>query len=222
MNNFRKKSKLFDVKDRDILFLCMSVTAVIFSACLVIGLNFIDDINYNGKILSELNNTNKILSKNITAAQKLNERIEKLNDNEDLQKLQISDKTTPLQVIFDSMPANYNAVSWQSSLKENVFDKSSVSVVSLSVIDNQLSEIAGTEGANSDVIPVKWSATLSDDVNGLQGAIKDLERTIRPIIIDSMQWELGSSTSANQLTINATMFYAPLINYNLGSKVVSR
>lgn len=221
MNNFLKKSGLFDIKDRDILFLCMSGAAIIFSVCLVMGLNFINDISYNSKILGELNSTNNILNRNKDTAKRLDGRAEQLNSNEDLQKLQISSETTPLQVIFDSMPASYNAVSLQSSLKENIFDKSSVSVASLSVANSQLNSMT-TIGATSEMTPVDWTATLSDDVRGLQDAIRDLERTIRPMIIGGLQWERGSSTSADQLTVTATTFYAPLINYSLGNKVVPR
>lgn len=221
MDNFLKKSGLLDIKDRDILFLSMSATAIIFSVCLVIGLNFIDDINYNGKVLNELNSTNNILGRNADAAKRLDGKVEQLNSNEDLQKLQISSENTPLQVIFDSMPASYNTVSLQSSLKENIFNKSGVSVVSLSVASSRLGGLTATSVING-MTPVEWTATLSDDVRGLQDAIKDLERTIRPMIIDGLQWERGSSTSTDQLTVTATTFYAPLINYTLGSKAVPR
>ncbi len=49
-------------------------------------------------------------------------------------------------------------------------------------------------------------------------AIKDIERTIRPIIIDSI--DLQGTGDQLQATITATTYYVPKVNYTLGSEEV--
>jgi hypothetical protein len=206
-------------KDSQIVLIVAAAAAVIFSACAVLGWSFIEDIAYNGKVIGELNNTNSLLKSNKTAADKIKSELGKLNDNGVLKQLRTSTDDSALQVILDALPTTDNRASLAASLQNEILSRSGASVQSINVNDASSSENKTTAKAASGPQPIEFSIVILGDETAIQNTIKDIERTIRPIVITNMVINSGGEL---RVTITARTYYRPLISYNLTDKKVER
>ncbi|MDR1300732.1 MAG: hypothetical protein LBK50_03425 [Candidatus Nomurabacteria bacterium] len=230
MNNSpTKPSKMRGVisKDTQQIMLFAVLTAIVVAVCLVLGVNFIEDINYNSQIIGELSVTNNTLKNNIDTTKTLDGNIEDLKKNKSLQKLRINANSSPLEVILDSMPTIDNRSALAASLQNSILSKSNISIQSINVNDSASAENATatsstsrqTSGSVGNALPVQFSVVLIGQYEAIQTAIKDMERSIRPITIDTITINGGGELRAS---ITATTYFSPLIDYKLGSKEVIR
>jgi hypothetical protein len=211
-------------KDSQVVLIWAIAASIIFSACAVLSWSFIEDITYNGKVIGELNSTNKALKDNKSASDTIKTELGKLNDDENLIQLRASTDDSALQVVLDALPTVDNRASLAASLQDEILTPSrsdNVSLQNINMNDASSSENRTTTGGKtvSGPQPIDFSFVLLGDEAAIQKALKNIERTIRPIVVTNMTINSGNEL---RVTIGARTYYNPLMLYSLADKKVER
>jgi hypothetical protein len=210
-------------KDSQIVLIFAIVASIVVSACAVLGWSFIEDIGYNGKVIGELNSTNTSLKDNKTAGDKVRHELEQLNNDGDLKQLRASSEDSALQVILDAMPTWDSRSSLAASLQNEILNRSGVSIQTMDVNDASAVENQVNLGVDAEetagLLPIEFSVVLLGDETTIQNTLRDIERTIRPIIVTDMTINLSDEY---RVTLTAKTYYNPLMTYKLIDKVVER
>lgn len=208
-------------KDSQIVLIFAIIASIVVSACGVLGWSFVEDITYNGRVIGELSATNVALKDNKKASEKIKYELGKLNNDSTLRQLRASSDDTALQVILDAMPTKDSRSSLAASLQNEILSRSGASVQTINVNDASSAEnkIGVNNKAASGLQPIEFSIVLLGDETAIQNTLRDMERTIRPIMVTNMTINSGSEL---RVTITARTFYNPLIKYNLTDKKVER
>lgn len=204
------------------MLIWVAVASAIVTVCLVLGYSFVQTIMYSNKVISEKNKVNKVLKDNITAIPGLKDNVNKLQTNKNLIALKASPNDTAFQVVIDALPTVDDRTALGASLQQKILAQSGVAIEQVSVTDSGSSVIGttGVEGENvsTEVQTINFSFTIAGTYDSIAQAIKDIERTIRPINIDSVT--IQGTSDALQATVNATTYYVPGVVFSLGSKEV--
>lgn len=208
------------------MLIWVGVAAAVVTICLVLGYNFVQRISYNGKVIAAKNETNGILKQNKENIQLLKNNVNKLQANQSLLALRADPNDTAFQVIIDALPTVDDRTALAASLQDRILAQSNVRIEQVSVTDIAASSpVITTPDGESTLINVapsyqtiNFSFVISGDYSSIASAIRDVERTIRPIVIDSMTIE-GTANSL-KATVNATTYFVPGVVYTLGSREV--
>ncbi|MCL1930142.1 hypothetical protein FWF93_03325 [Candidatus Saccharibacteria bacterium] len=210
-------------KDSQLVLIFAVIASAVVSACGVLGWSFMEDIIYNGKIISELNTTNDALKENKIASEKIRDELGKLNDDNVLKELRASSDDSALQVILDAMPTQDNRTDLAASLQNKILSRSGALVQSFNVNEAASSKnrtnLRGAATAVSGAQPIEFSVVLLGDEATIQSTLRDIERTIRPLVVTNLTINSGPEL---RVTITARTFYNPLIEYVLTDKKVER
>jgi len=225
LTGVRKRAQIASTNQQ--MFIWVAVAAVVVVVCIVLTINFVQRIIYQAKVNNELSNTSNVLSTNITNVSGLITEVNKLNTNADLNLPNLkADDSTPFQVVLDALPTADDRVSLGASLQQKILASSGVLITQISVTNASSSAVTspdsiGTTSASSTK-PTAQSITFNFVITGsysaIQAAIKDVELTIRPITINSINLQ-GTDTNL-QATITATTYYVPKVSWTTGEKCV--
>ena len=204
----------------------VAIAAVVVSICAVLAWNFVQRIIYQAKVNNRIGETAKVLADNISAIDSLTTEVNKLSTNKNLNLPNLRlDDSTAFQVVLDALPTEDDRTALGASLQDRVLNLSGVSIEQLAVTTGGSGVvITGTDDAvgssnRPTAQPITFNLGLRGDFISIQEAIKDIERTIRPIIITTIS--LQGTDDRLQATISATTFYVPRVNYVLGSEEVT-
>jgi cell division protein FtsB len=199
----------------------VAVASAVATVCIVLGINFIQRIVYNGKIINEISQTKSTLDKNLATVNSLKANVNKLEANQNLIALENSGDTA-FQVVIDALPTEDNRTGLASSIQEKILVSSGVQVEQVSVTDSGVAVETTDSTTQSSVKPTPQTITFGFVINGdydsIRGALAAIEKTIRPIKIDVMS--VTGTSDALQATFTATTYYMPSVLYKLGEKEV--
>lgn len=222
LTGVRKRQQIANANKQ--MFIWVAVAAVVVAVCFVLGLNFVQRIIYQAKVNGEISSTADTLAKNVKTIPALMTEVDTLKTNTNLTLSNLmSDNSTAFQVVLDALPTEDDRTALGASLQQKVLTPSGVSIEQISVTDSSGAAASATDGAAGSGVkptaqPITFSIVLNGSYSAIQSVIKDIERTIRPITINSI--DLQGTDDKLQATINATTYYVPKVNYSLGSKEV--
>lgn len=221
-----KKRQQIEVAGR-MMFLWVAIAAVAVSFCLATGQYLFTKWDYNNKILSKKYTAAQTLSNNVTNAQKLKTAVDDLVANQDLASVKTNPDDPNIKSVLDALPTTFDPAALATSLQQVVLSRSGVSIESISVppdVDNTASS-TGTSAATATTgtsttgpQEVKFSFVVTGTYDKIKALVVDLERTIRPIHINTMT--LNGSDSNLRASFDASTFYQPSQTVSLGSEVV--
>lgn len=198
-----------------------TVFAWIIAASIVVGICgvgvqfLIRQMLFNNKILSAISTTNQTLDKNATAYDSLKADVVKLVADANLTALRKGNNSTALQVIIDALPTQQDEAVFASSMQTEILGPSGVSITSFSSIEGTGLSAPTATGSS---VPLGFNFSISGTYDQVSQAIKNMERSIRPITIQSM--EIQGSTSRLQVTVTCFTYYQPAQTLELKDKVV--
>lgn len=215
-NNIVRKQSKIDQTRQTVLYWVMGASALVGMGVVIIAL-LMQTMIYNQRVIGEKNKTVRTLTANIEAAKELKDKINKLNTNEELKAVQVSDSAQAVQSILDALPADANDLALGASLQ----DKLLKDIPGLKIQQIQITPTSGAGGnvaASNSENSITFSLTISGTPDALQEALKRLERSIRAIDVVN----ITASTSGKELTmqISATAPYQPPALIELQSKKV--
>jgi Tfp pilus assembly protein PilO len=226
LTGIRKRQQIANTNKQ--MFIWVAVAAVVVVVCVVLGMNFVQRIIYQAKVNGKIGETAKTLSSSVEAIKDLTTEINKIKDSSaDLKLPNLkSDNSTELQVILDALPTEDDRTALGASLQQKVLTPSGVSIEQISVTESSgyvINSSQETTTTSSSVKPtaqpITFSLVLDGSYSAIQSAISDIEKTIRPITINSI--DLQGTDDKLQATIGATTYYVPKVNYQLGSEEIT-
>lgn len=221
LTGVRKRQQIANANRQ--MFIWVTVAAVVVAVCAVVALNFVQRIIYQAKVNNKLTDTSSILTKSVATIDDLMANVDKLSVNKNLNLPQLRQgDSTAFQVVLDALPTENDKTSLGASLQDRILAPSGVTINQISVTSTGGAAAAPGDTSSSDIKPTAQPITFSVVVQGtydsIQTVIQDIERTIRPITIDSVN--LQGTDSKLQATISATTYFVPKVNYVLGSEEV--
>jgi Tfp pilus assembly protein PilO len=118
------------------------------------------------------------------------------------------------QIILDALPSQYDFPALVTSMQA-LLSRESVKLDSIGGSDNELQYQSNTAPA-SVVIPISF--TLDGPYQSIENVITDVQNSIRPIQIQSIQ--LSGGESDIQLEVTAQTFYQPEQSFSITQKAV--
>ncbi len=225
LTGVRKRQQIVNANKQ--MFIWVAVAAVVVAVCAVLVLNFTQRIIYQVKVNGKISETADVMSNNVNAVANLTSEVNKLSVNQNLNLANLKpDDSTAFQVVLDALPTEDNRVSLGASLQKKILVSSGVTIDQISVTDANnttattipTTDTSVVSSVNPTAQPITFSIVLNGNYNAIQRAVADMERSIRPITIDSLT--LQGADDSLQATINATTYYAPKVNYQLGKEEV--
>ena len=223
LTGIKKRQQIAGTRKQVFIWVALASAAVV--VCLMVGLNLFQRIQYQMKVNSELAKTEKTLKSSADAIDGLIKNVDALRADSALTLPNLkSDDSTVFQVVIDALPTEDDSVDLSSSLQGKVLAGTGVSIDSLLVegMTQVEDEEDATASSDSSAFPTAEGISFSVKVTGgygsIQNVLKNIERTIRPITINSIK--LDGSDSSLTATIEATTYYSPSVDYTVGSKEV--
>ena len=69
-------------------------------------------------------------------------------------------------------------------------------------------------------IPIDFTFKIVGSISDLSQALKNMERSIRPMIVTEVRFEVSSSDNQSTLAVTGRSFYEPMLEARLGSKEI--
>ena len=218
-----KRQQIDNARKQVVMWLSFAGCAVVVTA--IVGWNFWNKIVYQTKVNNEINETEDILSHNVSKISKIKSNVDALKADESLNLTQIkADNKAPLQVILDALPTKNDSTSLGSSLQDRVLSRSGATIQSIEIDDHD--NLGGKVSVSSSTgktlglaaKPVHFAITLAGTAHDIQNTLRDIENSIRTIVVNDIQFD-GSDNRMNA-RISATTYYSPKVNYKLTKKEV--
>lgn len=231
LTGIKKRQQISGTRKQVFIWVAAASAAVVI--CIIVGINLIQRISYQTKVNGELGKTAKTLEDSADSIDGLIDKINGLRTNRQLTLTNLkSDDSTVFQVVIDALPTEADAVDFGASLQNKILSRSGVVIDSIAVeapstsssSSSSSSSSGSTSKKTSSAIafptaqPMTFSITVIGSYNNIQETLKDIQRTIRPIIIDSILLE--GTDARLTATIKATTYYSPSVNYTTGTKEV--
>lgn len=195
------------------------VFAWIIAASLVIGICgvfaqfLLRQLVFNNKIYGALATTSSTIDKNINAYDGLKASVVKLVADSNLNSLKKGENSTALQVVIDALPTEENRSALATSMQTEVLGPAGVTINSFSVTDTDTDTDGGAAIAGTDASAFDFSFSITGTYAQVQQAIKNMERSIRPITIEIISVQ-GTSDKLDA-NITATTYYQSAKNVQL-------
>src|SRR5574344_2750821 len=188
----RKRQKILDSSKK--MFLWVAGASVVIGFSAVVSVFLVRQIMFKEKIVSEKNNTVKVLEGNIKAAPNLTDEVRLLHTNEALIKARINEQERPLQVVLDALPADNNKLALGASIQNKlVSGVDGVSIEALTVGDDVSSSKKKLASTGTAIAVPFQLVVISSDVNKLKDLMKRFELSIRTINVTSITIEQGDA-----------------------------
>ncbi len=122
------------------------------------------------------------------------------------------------KIMLDALPSTYDFPALATSI-EKLLNQNGLNIQSISGTDDEVNQQNTALNASSDQpIFIPFSASVSGNYRNIQNLISVLERSIRPIQIQTISF----SGSSNDLSINITAqtYYQPAVQLKIDKEVV--
>lgn len=170
--NLTKREKIQNANTT--ILIIVVVASIIVSFALVFG-NFLwKQKSYNDRVYKEKRLARDTLKQNVANAKVLQQKFEEIEDSKSLANS---------QTILDALPGNYNNPEVRSSI-EALVRRNSISLESMNSADREGS--VEEESIDPKPLEIPVTATVVGSYGNIRNFITDLERTIRPMKVQSM------------------------------------
>ena len=205
------------------MFISIAIASALVGFAIVAAVFLYNKISFNVLVLSEKNKTVATLKQNNINVKNLESEIKVLQTNEPLRTVRISPDQDALKVILDALPATANSSALGASLKDRLFSIPNITIESL-VVNSTSNEEATAESTlpTGEIQPtqIDFQFKIIGEVNNLNLVLKNLERSIRAISVDNLQFQVAGGGSTSSLTVSGHAYYLPMQEAKLGIKKV--
>lgn len=201
-----------------VVFAWVIVASIVIGICAVVAQFMVQQLMFNNKVYGSLSKTSSTISKNIKAYDGLKEEVTKLVADPSLNALKKGDTSNALQVVIDALPTVEDKTSLATSMQKEVLGPAGVAITSFAVSDGD--DGFGVESTNETGVPsFDFRFTISGSYENIRNALKNIERSIRPIKVTSV--EIQGSGGQIEATIQATTYYQDAKGVGLKTEKVS-
>lgn len=215
-----KKRQQIDRANRK-MFLAVAVASFLTGFALVASVFIINKMVFNTRVISEKNKTYNALLNNNSNIIKLADQVRALEVNEALLSVRLNDEEQAFRVVLDALPAVGNSTALGASLREKILSVPGVLIESI-VVNPTAEESSGatpeSDESNSAATSIEFTFKVIGAVSDLSQVLKNLERSIRPVVVDTIRFEVSTVDAQSSLMVTGHSFYEPMAEAKLGSK----
>lgn len=121
------------------------------------------------------------------------------------------------QIITDALPYTYDFPALTTSL-ESIIVGDGLTIGSISGIDDQVQQQANSASPDPEAVVMPFELQVSGSYNNLQKLTKDMQRSIRPLVIQEITISSASEDMSMQITANT--YYQPAKEFKITKEVV--
>lgn len=223
LTGVKKRQQIAGTRKEVLMWVAIASAVVVI--CLVVGMNIFQRIQYQMKVNTEISKTAKTMEANVKAIDGLIKNVNDLRANRLLTAPGLkADDSTVFQVVIDALPTENDSVSLSSSLQNKILNRSGVTIEQISVDGESSSSSNDDDEATTSNVefpvaqPINFRISIVGTYESIKQTLADIERTIRPIIINSL--EISGTDDRLTATIQATTYYSSNVNFQVGEKEV--
>lgn len=209
-----KKRQQIELAGRT-MFVWVAIAAAALSFCIATGQYLFTKWQHNNKVISAKYDASATLTTNIENAKQLKEEVDSLAANQELASVKTKAEDPNTKSVLDALPTALDPAALATSLQQAILSRSGVTIESIVVPP----ELAVATDAQQQVDPieatpqeVKFSFVVSGSYDKIRTLMADLQRTIRPIKITSLN--MTGSDADLRVTCEAVTYYQPAKTVN--------
>jgi Tfp pilus assembly protein PilO len=202
------------------MFMWVIGAAVLISFCIVALQFMFKQALFNGEIIGAKSLANTTLQQNLDSSTDLQNNVNALIGNSDLSAARLNDNESNLRVILDALPAKNDVAAFAASMQQTILSGSGVFIDGLNV-PSETSTTEEFESAPPLVAEPQeqvFNAVIQGNFNQVNNALRDIQRTIRPISIKNMSVQ-GNDKSL-RVTLEGITYYQPAKTVNIQTKTI--
>lgn len=207
------------------MFIFVAVAAFVSGMALVVSFFLVQQIWFQGRVISQKQATVNTINANLKAVDGLKDNIRLLDTNEALSSVKSSDDSSAVQAVLDALPTEPNADALGASLQVMFVGAiDGLTIESLSVTDPSDEGALGASGSDSEPesndpnLGIGFSMSVSGSAEQLKALLARFERSIRVIKIDSLNVE--ASKDSLKMDIEGRAYYQPAYDVKIDKKVI--
>lgn len=221
------KKRALISKSQGQMFAAVVLATILLGACGSSSFFLVKQISFYAEVVGERGSSIKQLKDNKTAVEEVTNQVSALSTNPQLTALKLDNSSDGLTTILDALPAVGNASAFGSSLLE-LIKGTDVQVESVSVeptaddkadqegADTATTSTPGDDSSNA-ALEVKFNLKVTGTNQQLHSLLRKLERSIRPIYLDTVSLEYASEGNSS-LSIEGHTFYQSEVVLELKSR----
>ena len=207
------------------MFIFVAVAAFVSGIALVVSFFLVQQIWFQGRVISQKQATVNTINANLKAVDGLKDNIRLLDTNEALNSVKSSDDSSAVQAVLDALPTEPNADALGASLQVMFVGAiDGLTIESLSVTDPSDEGALAASGSDSESesndpnLGIGFSMSVSGSAEQLKALLARFERSIRVIKIDSLSVE--ASKDSLTMGIEGRAYYQPTYDVKIDKKVI--
>ena len=207
------------------MFIFVAVAAFVSGMALVVSFFLVQQIWFQGRVISQKQATVNTINANLKAVDGLKDNIRLLDTNEALSSVKSSDDSSAVQAVLDALPTEPNADALGASLQVMFVGAiDGLTIESLSVTDPSDEGALAASGSDSEPesndpnLGIGFSMSVSGSAEQLKALLARFERSIRVIKIDSLSVE--ASKDSLTMDIEGRAYYQPAYDVKIDKKVI--
>ena len=207
------------------MFIFVAVAAFVSGMALVVSFFLVQQIWFQGRVISQKQATVNTINANLKAVDGLKDNIRLLDTNEALSSVKSSDASSAVQAVLDALPTEPNADALGASLQVMFVGAiDGLTIESLSVTDPSDEGTLAASGSDSESesndpnLGIGFSMSVSGSAEQLKALLARFERSIRVIKIDSLNVE--ASKDSLKMDIEGRAYYQPAYDVKIDKKVI--
>lgn len=208
-----KKRQQIEVAGR-VMFIWIAIAAVAVSFCVATGQYLFSRWVHNNKVIAAKNEASDTLSKNIVNSKELKQNVDALVASQPLASVKTNEADQNAKSVLDALPTTFDSAALGTSLQQAILNRSGVAIENLTVPQ----DVPAEQLLASTPQEMQFSFVISGSYSQIQSAILDIERTIRPFKILTMNLT-GSDTNL-RASVEAATYYQPAKTVTLGEEVI--
>ena len=237
----RNKRRMIQ-KSHTIMIVIIFGGALLSSLSIMTSFFLVKRLMHNQTVIAKQGKTIDDIAKNYKSIQQVDKSIKALSANQHLLGKKIYNNETALQVILDALPDRANTPALGESLRRIILNVPEVEIEQLSLTksdEETTPEFAGLSSVayNTEYSDVKdpsiyFRIKISGTILGLNQVLKNLEKSIRPMFADRIEFQSGSQDKDDRgkkiapekmrhwLSISARSFYGETVEPKMNTEIV--
>lgn len=219
-NKSLKKRQQIDAAHRN-MFLAVAISAFLTGFAIVAAIFMFNKMSFNNRVIGEKTKTHQTLLRNNKNLEHLATEIKSLQTNDNLRAVSLGNNDN-LKAILDALPAIGNSTALGASLKDKILTVPGVIIENISVesIASEVDEATVASSNEDSTNQINFSFKVSGRAGNLSQVLKNMERSIRPMVVDNVRFEVSTNENQSILNVSGHSFYEPMLEAKLFNRII--
>lgn len=210
-----KKRQQIEIAGR-VMFVWVAIAAAALSFFAATGQYLFVKWQHNNSVMAAKQKAADTLAANIINSKELIKEVDALVAEDSLITVRTNPEDPATKSVLDALPTTFDPAALATSLQQVILSKSGVSIDNISV--PQELDVPSEEAFKPQPQEMTFSFIISGSYDAIKQALVDVERTIRPIKITSVN--LAGSDNNLRAAVEAITYYQPPKSVTVGEETI--